>query len=412
MMEGHPQANDPPVGEDAAVPRQPHQHRAHQDQQKAKGGQQAPPPPAAEERTFHDEEEGGPNDSRVGDNAIGENDDGYQDGVVPTAGPLHKDEDKDVEAANRGRMTGLLLASASQLSDAAILSASSSSLPAVEAQDGHDVLLTPAEKRQGRRRSSFSRKGSSASERRRLSRTIAAERRAEAKKAAAGAAAGAGAGAGAGLINANVSNHSTSSLHQEGGTASAGAGAALSSSEPSQGSTPPQSGSGNGPGPGPVAAPQRKAIAKVDSKRGLSVESQQPTVATSATTEVGDSVATNGSSGAAQKGNNDPDSGGGGGGKDNDDGTDKDGAVAVDGVAMSEDGSAAPSSIIGLDSAALPVKVDSQTVLQRTCLNPSYSLRNQLYLSFGTVSAVAILFVVITAIITTTLSGNQVKQVS
>ena len=59
-----------------------------------------------------------------------------------------------------------------------------------------------------------------------------------------------------------------------------------------------------------------------------------------------------------------------------------------------------------------PVKVDGPAMMRKTCLNTNYSLRHQLYLSFGTVSAVALMFVVLVAIITTSLAGNQVKYTS
>jgi hypothetical protein len=55
---------------------------------------------------------------------------------------------------------------------------------------------------------------------------------------------------------------------------------------------------------------------------------------------------------------------------------------------------------------------DKPSVLTRACLNPNYFLRNQLFLSFGTVSAVALIFVVLTAIITASVAGNAVKRVS
>ena len=58
------------------------------------------------------------------------------------------------------------------------------------------------------------------------------------------------------------------------------------------------------------------------------------------------------------------------------------------------------------------VRVDGSTMMRKTCLNTKYSLRRQLFLSFGTVSAVALMFVVLVAIITTTLAGNQVKYSS
>jgi hypothetical protein len=160
----------------------------------------------------------------------------------------------------------------------------------------------------------------------------------------------------------------------------------------------------------------------------VSVESQ-PTVTTAVTdiTEVGGSVSTNGGSatsgagfgvGGAQNGEAQADigisgagGGGDGGGKDNSDPTDKDGdGAAVDGVAMPDDGSAAVSSVDY--GAAEAAKADSPSFFQRTCLSPSHSLRNQLYLSYGTLSAIALLFVILAAIITTTLSGNQVKTMS
>ena len=59
-----------------------------------------------------------------------------------------------------------------------------------------------------------------------------------------------------------------------------------------------------------------------------------------------------------------------------------------------------------------PVKVDGSAMVGKMCLNTNYSLRRQLFLSFGTLSAVALMFVVLIAIITTSLAGNQVKYTS
>jgi len=267
--------------------------------------------------------------------------------------------------------------------------------------------------------------------------SVVAERRAESKQARAApsaAAAAASAAVSAAFISANISHHSSSSSLQPENAAAA---AASSSPSPSglgpseyenasshRGSlTPIQSGSGL------VAAAPREAVVRVGSRRGVSVESQ-PTVTTAVTasTEARDSVSTNGGSatsgagfgvGGVPKGEAQTDTGssaaGGGGGdggsKDNSDPPDKDGeGAAVDGVAMLDDGSAAASSVHY--GAAEAAKAESPSCLQRTCLSPSHSLRNQLYLSYGTVSAVALLFVILAAIITTTLSGNQVKTMS
>ena len=150
----------------------------------------------------------------------------------------------------------------------------------------------------------------------------------------------------------------------------------------------------------------------------MSVESQELTLDTVVTTDVGaDSIGSSLTSGVGggvgvdggQKG--EEKGGNGGGGKDDGDGNDKDGAGGeVAGVAVWDDGSA-ESSPVHSEEAVSP-KMNSPSFLQRTCLSPSHSLRNQLYLSYGTISAVALLFVILAAIITTSLAGNQVKTMS
>mmetsp|Transcript_30884 Transcript_30884/g.92555 ORF Transcript_30884/g.92555 Transcript_30884/m.92555 type:complete len:1871 (-) Transcript_30884:814-6426(-) len=51
-------------------------------------------------------------------------------------------------------------------------------------------------------------------------------------------------------------------------------------------------------------------------------------------------------------------------------------------------------------------------VLQQTCLRPDYSLRKQLMLSFGTVSAVTMIFVMVTSIAVTISAGNRIEDAS
>lgn len=284
--------------------------------------------------------------------------------------------------------SGLSERSAAQIAPAAAAFRpdSSSSLSA------QDARKPPRKSVSARKRSSFVRKESD--ERRRSSQIIAAQRRAEAQKAAAAAALGA---AGSGLAYANMSNHSTNSLRsatssgmsktkseqkfqsEESPSKAVGAPALPTSAASSSADGAPSSSADQS---GAAMSAKEYLAAQSNSKRGLSMESKQPTEAT-APVEL---LAANGGSGDDGQQNDKPEIGEGSGTT----------------AALSDTG----------NGPLFPVKVDGPAMMRKTCLNTNYSLRHQLYLSFGTVSAVALMFVVLVAIITTSLAGNQVKYTS
>jgi len=252
------------------------------------------------------------------------------------------------------------------------------------------------------RKSVSSRKRSSVvrgdSDERRRSSQVAAERRAEAQKAAAAALEVAG-----GLAYANVSNHSTNSIATTGNRSdSACSGLSnkgeqgFQSSEPAKtaGAPPAASSSSDGPNryssssagqPNDATTAREDLTAPSISKRALPMESQQTAVETA---PVG-ALATKGGGG--------------------DDGEQEEKAKTGQGsgttAAVSDAGNGRPLHVF-------PTRVDRTAMLQNTCLKTNYSLRHQLYLSFGTVSAMALMFVILVAIITTSLAGNQVKYSS
>jgi hypothetical protein len=248
------------------------------------------------------------------------------------------------------------------------------------------------------RKSVSSRKRSSVvrrdSDERRRSSQVAAERRAEAQKAAAAALEVAG-----GLAYANVSNHSTNSIATTGNRSdSAGSGLSnkgeqgFQSAEPAKTAGAPTAASSSSDGPtryssSSAGQPNDATTAREDltAKRALPMESQQTAVETA---PVG-ALATKGGGG--------------------DDGEQEEKAKTGQGsgttAAVSDAGNGRPLHVF-------PTRVDRTAVLQKTCLKTNYSLRHQLYLSFGTVSAIALMFVILVAIITTSLVGNQVKYSS
>ena len=304
----------------------------------------------------------------------------------------------DVSLGNQEK-GGLSNRSAAQIaSAAAALGPASASSSPVPSQGGVETAakgagenanaMPPRKGLSSRKRSSFVRKDSD--ERRRSSQIIAAERRAEAQKAAAAAAL-----AGGGLAHANMSNDSTNSLRS---AVSSGISKSRSeqnfqseeSSSKAVGAPPlPTSASADGPagssaGPSDAVMTAKEYLtAQSNSKRGLSMDSQQVTVVTAPV----DSLAANGSSG--------------------DDGQQQNDKPKIG----QESGTTADLSASG-NGPLFPVKVDGSAMMRKTCLNTNYSLRHQLYLSFGTVSAIALMFVVLVAIITTSLAGNQVKYTS
>ena len=307
----------------------------------------------------------------------------------------------DDDSVGNHEKGGLSNRSAAQIASAAAAfgpaSASSSPVPAQGGVEtaakgaGDNANAKPPRKGlSSRKRSSFVRKDSD--ERRRSSQIIAAERRAEAQKAAAAAAL-----AGGGLAYANMSNHSTNSFRSavSSGTSKSRSEQNFQSEESSSkavGAPPlPTSASADGTANAGSSAGQSDAAmtakeyltAQSNSKRGLSMDSQQVTVVTAPV----DSLAANGSSGDnGQQQNDKPKIG-------------------------QESGTTADLSASG-NGPLFPVKVDGSAMMRKTCLNTNYSLRHQLYLSFGTVSAIALMFVVLVAIITTSLAGNQVKYTS
>ena len=267
---------------------------------------------------------------------------------------------------------------------------SSSSLSA------QDARKPPRKSVSARKRSSFVRK--EYDERRRSNQVIAAQRRAEAQKAAAAAALGA---AGSGLAYANMSNHSTNSLRsaassgisrtkseqkfqsEESPSKASGAPALATSAASSTNADEPPSSSLAGQA-GVAMSAKEYLIAQSNSKRGVSMESKQTTEITAPV----ESLAANGGSGGDDQ--------------QNDTSKPKIGEGSGTTAALSDTG----------NGPIFPVKVDGPAMMRKTCLNTNYSLRHQLYLSFGTVSAVALMFVVLVAIITTSLAGNQVKYTS
>ena len=280
----------------------------------------------------------------------------------------------------------------SKRSAAQIASAAAAFGPASASSSAQDARKPPRKSVSARKRSSFVRKDSD--ERRRSSQVIAAQRRAEALKAAA-AALGA---AGGGLAYANMSNHSTNSLRS-----AASSGISRTKSEqkfqseesPSKASGAPAlptsaASSTNADGPpssiagqaGVAMSAKEYLVAEPNSKRGVSMESKQTTEITAPV----ESLAANGGSGDDGQQNDKPKIGDGSGTT----------------AALSDTG----------NGPLFPLKVDGPAMMKKTCLNTNYSLRHQLYLSFGTVSAVALMFVVLVAIITTSLAGNQVKYTS
>lgn len=239
-----------------------------------------------------------------------------------------------------------------------------------------------------RTRSSFSHKDPVV--RRRSSKLIATERRAEAQKAAAAAALGTAAagGGGGGLVYANRSNQSRSSLRSAGSNTSTSGLSKTKSEDQSQSDESAKA----VVGAAIAGASSAGAPAGNGSSSGLppSIDSQ-PHQAVVETAPV-DSITTNG-----------------GGGDDSHNEKVADGAPAKGGEGS---GTTAALSDIGHAPSFRLVRVDGSTITRKTCLNTKYSLRRQLFLSFGTVSAVALMFVVLVAIITTTLAGNQVKYSS
>ena len=237
-----------------------------------------------------------------------------------------------------------------------------------------------------RTRSSFSHKDPAV--RRRSSKLIATERRAEAQKAAATAALGAAAGGGGGLVYANRSNQSRSSLRSVGSNTSTSGLSKTKSEDQSQWDESAKA----VVGAAIAGASSAGAPAGNGSSSGLPPSNDsQPHQAAVETAPV-DSMTTNG-----------------GGGDDSHNEKVADGAPAKGGEGS---GTTAALSDIGHAPSFRLVRVDGSTITRKTCLNTKYSLRRQLFLSFGTVSAVALMLVVLVAIITTTLAGNQVKYSS
>lgn len=237
-----------------------------------------------------------------------------------------------------------------------------------------------------RTRSSFSHKDPVV--RRRSSKLIAAERRAEAQKAAAAAALGAAGGGGGGLVYANRSNQSRSSLRSAGSNTSTSGLSKTKSEDQSQWDESAKA----VVGAAIAGASSAGAPAGNGSSSGLPPSNDsQPHQAAVETAPV-DPMATNG-----------------GGGDDSHNEKLADGAPAKGGEGS---GTTAALSDIGHAPSFRLVRVDGSIMMRKTCLNTKYSLRRQLFLSFGTVSAVALMFVVLVAIITTTLAGNQVKYSS
>ena len=238
-----------------------------------------------------------------------------------------------------------------------------------------------------RTRSSFSHKDPVV--RRRSSKLIAAERRAEAQKAAAAAALGtSAAGGGGGLVYANRSNQSRSSLRSAGSNTSTSGLSKTKSEDQSQWDESAKA----VVGAAIAGASSAGAPAGNGSSSGLPPSNDsQPHQAAVETAPV-DSMATNG-----------------GGGDDSHNEKVADGAPAKGGEGS---GTTAALSDIGHAPSFRLVRVDGSIMMRKTCLNTKYSLRRQLFLSFGTVSAVALMCVVLVAIITTTLAGNQVKYSS
>ena len=282
----------------------------------------------------------------------------------------------------------------SKRSAAQIASAAADFGPGSASSSAQDARKPPRKSVSARKRSSFVRKDSD--ERRRSSQIIAAQRRAEAQKAAAAAALGA---AGSGLAYANMSNHSTNSLRsaassgisrtkseqkfqsEESPSKASGAPALATSAASSTNADEPPSSSLAGQA-GVAMSAKEYLVAQSNSKPGVSMESKQATEITAPV----ESLAANGGSGDDGQQNDKPKIGEGSGTT----------------AALSDTG----------NGPLFPVKVDGPAMMRKTCLNTNYSLRHQLYLSFGTVSAVALMFVVLVAIITTSLAGNQVKYTS
>lgn len=336
--------------------------------------------------TVLDIEQGGGGGSNGGDiGGGGSNGGDIGGGDRPSRSSGHNDESMGSEGKS-----GLSKRSAAQIASTAAAfdgPASSSSLPA------QDAKKPPRKSVSARKQSSFVRNDSD--ERRRSSQIIAAERRAEAQKAAAAAALGV---AGGGLAYANMSNHSTNSLRSATSSGisrtkseqkfqseewpSKTVGAAVlptSAAAPSSDDGAPNSSTGQA---GAAMSAQEYLAAQSNSKRGASMESNQTTDVTAPV----DSLTANGGSGGDGQQNDKPNAGEGSGTT----------------AALSDTG----------NGPLFPVKVDGPAMMRKTCLNTNYSLRHQLYLSFGTVSAVALMFVVLVAIITTSLAGNQVKHTS
>ena len=289
----------------------------------------------------------------------------------------------DEDSMGSEEESGLSKRSAAQIASAAAAFGPEPS-SSLSAQDARKPLRKSVS---ARRRSSLARKDSD--ERRRSSQIIAAQRRAEAQKAAAAA-------AGGGLSHANKSNHSTNSIQSATSSgmsktkceqnfqseellSKAECAPALPASAASSIADGPRSSADD-----QLGAPMSKEYQAVqsDSKRGMSMDSKQTTEITAPI----ESLAANRGSGGDEQQNERPKIGEGSGTT----------------AALSDTG----------NGPLFPVKVDGSAMVGKTCLNTNYSLRRQLFLSFGTLSAVALMFVVLIAIITTSLAGNQVKYTS
>ena len=286
----------------------------------------------------------------------------------------------------------------SMTDDAQIATAAAAFEPSPPAQGGAGrssgtisaAKKPPTKGGSSRTRSSFSHKDPV---QRRSSQRIAAERRAEAQKAAAAAALGAAAAAavqGGGLVYANRSNQSRSSLRSAGSNTSTSGLSKTKSEEQSQWEESARAVVGAAALATTGASSSADAPAGSSSGLPLSTDGQSHQAAVE--TAPVDSMAANG-----------------GGGDDSHNKTTADGAPAKGGEGS---GTTAALSDIGNAPSFRLVRVDGSTITRKTCLNTKYSLRRQLFLSFGTVSAIALMFVVLVAIITTTLAGNQVKYSS